>query len=137
MVGVKVVRKRNNDAHCYGPKTSSGNLQKHLFLKHHATYLDAAKQNNWKMTKSLMAQDKLTVQGSSPGHQLPGFTYDVFIQFLICFIVADDQVSPALPDFYLAYPFSPSLFVLSIALNFVISAGFSSPASNTSPIVTV
>ena len=89
------------------------------------------------MTKSLDAQDKLAVQGGLPGHQLPGFTYDVFIQFLICFIVADDQVSPALPDFYLAYPFSFSLFMFLIALNFVISAGFSGPASNTSPIATV
>ena len=99
--------------------------------------MDAAKQNNWKMTMSLDAQDKLAVQGGSPGHQLPEFTYDVFTQFLIRFIVTDDQVSPALPDFYLAYPFSPSLFVLSIAPNFVISAGFSGPASSTSPIATV
>ena len=98
--------------------------------------MDAAKKNNWKMTKSLDAQDKLAVQGGSPGHQLPEFTYDVFIQYLVRFIVADDQVSPALPDFYLAYPFSPSLFVLLIAPNFVISAGFSGPTLNTSPITT-
>ena len=120
-----------HDAHCYGLKNGSGNLQKHLFLKHCAVYMDAAKKNNWKMTKSLDAQDRLAVQGGSPGHQLLEF-----IQFLIHFIVTDAQLSPALSDFYLAYPFSPSLFVLLIAPNYVISAGFSIPASNTSPIAT-
>ena len=98
--------------------------------------MDAAKKNNWKMTKSLDAQDKLAVQGGSPEHQVPAYNYDLFIQYIVHFIVTDDQVSAALPDFHLAYTFQPSHFVLSIAPNFVISAGFSDPTLNTYPIAT-
>ena len=67
--------------------------------------MDAAKKNNWKFTKSLDAQDKLAVQGGLPGCQLPEYDYDTFIQYLVRFIVADDQVSTALPYFHLSLSF--------------------------------
>jgi hypothetical protein len=66
--------------------------------------MDAAKKHNWTLSKSLDGQDK-PAQGGSPHRQLPEYSNDVFIQYLIRFIVADDQVSPALPDFYLNLSF--------------------------------
>ncbi|KAH9159383.1 hypothetical protein EDB89DRAFT_1916285 [Lactarius sanguifluus] len=91
-------------ARCYGPNTGNSNLRKHLVVKHLALYKDAAKTHNWKH-KSLDAQDKPAVQEGSPGHGLPDYTYAVFIQFLIRFIVVDDQASIALLDFCLTLPF--------------------------------
>jgi hypothetical protein len=74
-------------------------------MKHSAAYMNAAKKNNWKLSKSLDAQDKPAVQGDSPEHRLPEYNYDVFVQYLVHFIVADDQVSAALPDFHLSLSF--------------------------------
>ena len=101
------------EAHCYGPNTGSANLQKYLFSKHLAAYTDAAKKHNWTLSRSLDGQDKPT-QGGLPHCQLPEYSNDVFIQYLIRFIVADDQVSPALPDFYLNLSFpTQSLHVVN------------------------
>ena len=67
----------------------SSNLRKHLVVKHLALYKDTAKTHNWKH-KSLDAQDKPAMQEGSPGRRLPEYSYAVFIQFLIRFIVTDD-----------------------------------------------
>lgn len=125
-----------NDAHCYGPKTGSGNLRKHLYSKHKVRYMDAAKKNKWTLSKSLDAQDKPAVQSGSQERQLPEYSYDVFVQYLVRFIVADDQVSPPDVHLILSYPFQSSHFALSIAPNFVMSAGFSDPTSKMSPVAT-
>ena len=41
-------------------------------------------------------------QGGLAEHQVPEYSHDVFVQYLVCFIVADDQVSAALPDLHLS-----------------------------------
>jgi hypothetical protein len=124
-----------DNTHCYGPNTGSGNLQKHLHLKHRVQYMDAAKKYNWTISKSLDAQDKPAMQSNSHEHQFPEYSYDVFVQYLICFIVANDQVSAATQvHLRLSFPFQSSHFALSIAPNFVISAGFSNPTLKTSPV---
>jgi hypothetical protein len=89
------------NTHCYGLHTASSNLWKHLLIKHHTSYLDAAKKYKWKLTKSLDVQEKPTV-GSSAECQLPEYSYDVFVQYLVCFIITDDQVNAAPPDLHLS-----------------------------------
>ena len=71
-------------------------------MKHRASYLDAAKKHRWKLTKSLDVQETPTRQGGSAEHQVPEYSHDVFVQYLVHFIVADDQVSTALPDLHLS-----------------------------------
>jgi len=82
-------------ARCYGPKTGNSNLRKHLLAKHEALYRDAAKTHKWKH-KFLDAQARPVNQEGSSERALPEYSYDVFIQFLVRFIVADDQVSRCL-----------------------------------------
>ena len=67
--------------------------------------MDAANKHKWKITKSLDAQDRLAIQDGSSGHQLLGYSYDTFVEYLVRFIVADDQVSATLPDFHLSSSF--------------------------------
>ncbi len=79
-------------------------------MKHLTLYKDAAKAHKWKH-KSLDAQDKPAVQEGFPGHGLPEYSYDIFIQFLVRFIVVDDQVNVTLLDLYLSYPLELSHFM--------------------------
>jgi hypothetical protein len=58
-------------------------------MKHFADYMAAAKKYKWEVTKDV--QDKLAVEADSP--ECPVYSYDTFIQSLVRFIVADDQVS--------------------------------------------
>lgn len=71
-------------------------------MKHHASYLEAAKKHRWKLTKSLDVQETPARQGGLAEHQVPEYSHDVFVQYLIHFIVTDDQVSAALPDLQLS-----------------------------------
>ena len=70
-------------------------------MKHFANYMEAAKTHKWEVTKD--AQDKLTAEASLP--ERPVYTYGAFIQSIVCFIVADDQVSISQPYFNLSLPF--------------------------------
>ena len=63
--------------------------------------MEAAKTHNWEVTQD--AQDKLAVQDGSP--ELPVYTYDAFVQYLVRFIVADDQVSASQSEFNLRSSF--------------------------------
>ena len=78
----------------------NSNLWKHLLVKHEDRYQKALVKYKWAMSKSLDEQNELGVQKNSPGHQVPDFTPNIFIQYLVCWIVADDQVSVVLPCFH-------------------------------------
>ena len=62
-------------------------------------YWEALMKYKWAMPKSLDEQNEFGVQKNSPGHQVPDFTPNIFIQYLIHWIIADDQVSVVLPRF--------------------------------------
>ena len=49
--------------------------------------------------KSLDEEDKIDAQKTSAGCRLPEYSKDVFVQYLVRWIVADDQVSVVLPHF--------------------------------------
>ena len=59
-------------------------------------------KHRWKLTKSLDVQETPAMQGSLAEHQLPEYSHDMFVQYLVCFIVTDDQVIAALPDLHLS-----------------------------------
>jgi len=61
-----------------------------------ALYMEAAQVHKWDTT-FLDAQGKPAAEGGSRG--LPEYSYEVFVQYLVRFIVADDQVSIIPLDF--------------------------------------
>jgi hypothetical protein len=85
-------------AQCYGPNTGPSNLKKHLFTIHPARYREVAKKYNWSVTLLDKLQAKLRTQKS--GRQLLEYSPDGFIQYLVRWIVADDQVNIVLRRFH-------------------------------------
>ena len=55
--------------------------------------MDAAKTHKWKVTKSLDVQGRPATQVGLSEQLLLEYSYDAFVQYLIHFIVTDDQVS--------------------------------------------
>ena len=77
----------------YGMGTGYLNLRKHLATKHAATYDKAIVENEWKycLSSNVKSGKSNTVEADKPS--LPPFTQSSLINYIICFIVADDQVS--------------------------------------------
>lgn len=78
----------------YGPKTGNTNLRRHLYSQHAKEYDDAVVKHKWAF--------KLTTQIGATTHdarktrnsELPPFSPAAFLEHLVRFVVADDQVSP-------------------------------------------
>jgi hypothetical protein len=71
------------------------NLRKHLAGKHGDAYDRAIVENNWnyRLSSDLKSGKSNTVEARK--HSLPPFTQASFIDYIIRFVVADDQVSNA------------------------------------------
>jgi hypothetical protein len=78
----------------YGMSTGYMNLRKHLASKHAAVYDKAIVENNWdyRLSGDVKSGKSNTIERK---HSLPPFTQASFINYLIRFVVADDQVSNA------------------------------------------
>lgn len=77
----------------YGLGTGYLNLRKHLANKHAAAYDRAIVENNWnyRLSSDVKSGKHNTVEARK--HSLPPFTQASFIDYIIRFAVADDQVS--------------------------------------------
>ena len=74
-------------------------VTKHLVTKHNTLYEDAAQKYKWKRSMSPDAQAKPVVREGTPVRE---YSYELFVHYLIRFIVTDDQVSIAPLDFCLS-----------------------------------
>jgi hypothetical protein len=75
--------------------TGYTNLRKHLANKHAADYDTAITKNNWKYRSS--SDIKSGTSNAVEARSLPPFTQESFVDYLIRFVVADDQVSKRIP----------------------------------------
>ena len=72
------------------------NLRKHLANKHTATYDKAIVENSWNYRLSSDVKSGKSNTLEARKHSLPLFTQASFIDYIIHFVVADDQVSNSL-----------------------------------------
>jgi hypothetical protein len=68
------------------------NLQKHLASKHTADYDKAIMENHWNYHPSTDVKSGKS-DSEAQNHSLLLFTQASFLDYIICFIIADDQVS--------------------------------------------
>src|SRR5260370_31738426 len=79
--------------------TGYQNLRKHLASKHTAAYNRTIVEKNWNYHLSSDVKSSNSVEASK--HSLPPFTQSSFIDYIICFVIADDHVSYAFSISYL------------------------------------
>ncbi len=77
----------------YSMATGYQNLQKHLASKHTAAYDRTIVEKNWNYHLSSDVKSGKSVEASK--HSLPLFTQTLFIDYIICFVIANNQVSNA------------------------------------------
>jgi len=78
----------------YGANTGNSNLRRHLKTIHAHEYDQAIVKYNWKYKLSTHNQTSTTQSTRSQrDRRLPSFSPTVFLELLVRFIVADDQVS--------------------------------------------
>jgi hypothetical protein len=76
--------------------TGTSNLRKHLVRKHAAAYNKAIMENGWNYRfSSDVKSGKSNAVEKAPEHPPPPFTQASFIDYIVRFVVADDQVSSA------------------------------------------
>src|SRR5712692_5446002 len=75
----------------YGMATGYQNLQKHLASKHTAAYNRTIVEKNWNYCLSSDVKSSKSVEASKCSLSL--FTQTLFIDYIIHFVIADDQVS--------------------------------------------
>jgi hypothetical protein len=74
----------------YGMKTGSANLRKHLITHHESVYMQMAEKEGWKYVGKV----KKPTIGENRKMALPSFSPESFLEYLVRFVAADDQVSP-------------------------------------------
>ena len=79
----------------YGMATGYLNLRKHLATKHAAAYDKAIVENSWNYRLSSNVKSGKSNAVEARIHSLPPFTQASFIEYLIRFVTANDQVSNA------------------------------------------
>ncbi len=78
----------------YRPKTRNTNLQRHLYLVYPRKYDDAVSQHSWQYKLMSQLSNAPTNNACYQCDQkIPSFSLVLFLVHLVCFIVADDQVS--------------------------------------------
>lgn len=75
----------------FSATTSNGPLRKHLLSHHKDIYLQKCREMRWKVP---IPESEIGTAPGAPGRetQRPPFSQKAFIQHLLNFIVADDQV---------------------------------------------
>ena len=79
----------------YKPSTGNSNLRRHLYNLHAEEYDKAVVQYKWPVKLSTESRDASTQNAHNQcGREVPSFSPAAFLEHLVRFIVADDQVSP-------------------------------------------
>jgi hypothetical protein len=73
--------------------SGKSNCRNHLRKRHAAIYDKTVQENNWPYRLSSEELGAKTTVGGLRKRALPSFTSESFIDYLVRFIVADDQVS--------------------------------------------
>jgi hypothetical protein len=81
----------------YGMNTGFTNLRKHLANKHAAVYDKAIVDEKWNCRPSSDIKSGKSNADEARKHSPPPFTHDSFVDHLVRFVVADDQVSKRIP----------------------------------------
>jgi hypothetical protein len=81
----------------YELNTAKTNYRKHLTKNHPAIYDKAVLENNWPYPLSTEKPGARATVGELRKRGLPQFTPETFLDYLVRFIVADDQVSNLCP----------------------------------------
>lgn len=85
---------RAPDCYLYSTNTASANLRRHLVNEHGPAYDKVIIENGWNYP---LSTEKKSGKGVTTGdlrkRALPAFSPEVFLKYLVRFIVADDQVS--------------------------------------------
>lgn len=79
----------------YGINTGYSNLRKHLANEHAAEYDKAIVENGWNYRLSDEVKSGKSNAVETRKRTLPPFTQASFIDYIVRFVVADDQVSNA------------------------------------------
>lgn len=79
----------------YGMATGYQNLRKHLVKKHATAYDEAIVVNGWNYRLSGDIKSGKSNAVEARRHTLPPFSQTSFIDYIVRFVVADDQVSNA------------------------------------------
>jgi hypothetical protein len=75
----------------YSLTTGTSNLRKHLTSQHEAVYLQMAEKRGWRYHEKV----KKPNVGENRKMALPAFSPETFLEYLVRFVTADDQVSPS------------------------------------------
>jgi hypothetical protein len=79
----------------YGPKTGNSNLRRHLYNEHGEEYDKVILQHKWGYKLSTESRGASTQNARDQGDRdVPSFSPAAFLEHLVHFVVADDQVSP-------------------------------------------
>ena len=79
----------------YGPKTGNSNLRRHLYNEHGEEYDKVILQHKWGYKLSTESHSASTQNACNQGDRnVPSFSLVAFLEHLVHFVVADDQVSP-------------------------------------------
>jgi hypothetical protein len=88
----------------YGSKTGNSNLRRHLRIRHAEEYDKAVVQHKWgyRLSNDTSEASKLDARNKR-SLDIPSYSPAVFREYLVRFIVADDQVGPDNLAFFHAY----------------------------------
>jgi hypothetical protein len=75
----------------YSLTTGTSNLRKHLTSQHEVVYLQMAEKRGWRYHEKV----KKPNIGENRKMALPAFSPETFLEYLVRFVMADDQVSPS------------------------------------------
>jgi hypothetical protein len=101
----------------YARTTGNSNLRRHLTRQHPKEYDTAIMDNNWDYKLSTHSDDTAHNNNCNVANsQVPPFSPQTFLEYLVRFVVADDQV--CLKDFMFFYSHFFSHFGSSTALSF-------------------
>ena len=75
----------------YAPGSSNTTLRVHLDRDHREEYIRVCKQNNWEIKIASARQSQLEIASPLDAQRTP-FSKSAFIQHLVMFIAANDQV---------------------------------------------
>ena len=85
----------------YGPNTGNSNLWNHLCRIHPEEYDKAVLQHKWEYKLSAKFCDPTTHASlNKRDRELPSFSLAAFLEHLVRFVIANDQVSPNDPVFF-------------------------------------
>jgi len=87
----------------YAKSTGNTNLHRHLLKKHPEEYNKVIEDFDWPYKPSMHAEDASIHNANVTVQPVPPYSPQAFLDYLVHFIVSDDQVYP-----FILYSFTPS-----------------------------